>query len=267
MTLSLKFSIGILSWNGYDSLLNSLKTYEINGLSKLTNHKFICLPEFKKEGIEIAKNFGYKPILINKNIGILGGFKVLAENMPEGPILLLENDLPLIENEQVTYNQIFKSLDLLTRKNVIQVRLRSRDMPGEPFVGIYKYNKFWSNNLISFFKRQLRPFKSKKLIGTSIYALKNPEIRHPKYIYKLSDGFYSVSSSVLNWANLAILVDKKKFLNIIIKRAEGVKSSKNINGFKNIEIELNNIWWRNKGFEIIVAPGIFTHHRVSDRGY
>ncbi len=35
----LPFSIGILSWKGYDSLLNSLITYEKNGLSKLTNNK------------------------------------------------------------------------------------------------------------------------------------------------------------------------------------------------------------------------------------
>ena len=91
------FSIGILSWNGYDSLLNSLKSYEKNGLSKLTNHKYICLPEYKTEGIEIAKSFSYEPILIKQNLGILGGFKALAEKMPLGPILLLENDLPLIE--------------------------------------------------------------------------------------------------------------------------------------------------------------------------
>ena len=92
------FSIGILSWNGYDSLLNSLKSYEKNGLSKLTNHKYICLPEYKTEGIEIAKSFSYEPILIKQNLGILGGFKTLAEKMPLGPILLLENDLPLIED-------------------------------------------------------------------------------------------------------------------------------------------------------------------------
>ena len=64
--INLPFSIGILSWKGYDSLLNSLITYEKNGLSKLTNNKYICLPEYTKEGIEIAKLFCYEPILIKK---------------------------------------------------------------------------------------------------------------------------------------------------------------------------------------------------------
>ena len=264
---NLPFSIGILSWKGYDSLLNSLITYEKNGLSKLTNHKYICLPEYTKEGIEIAKNFSYKPILIKKNIGILGGFKVLAEKMPSGPILLLENDLPIIENENNVYNQIERSIELLSKEPVIQIRLRSKSNPGEPFVGIKKYKKYWSNNVLSFIIRFLRPNKAESLVGTSPYLLKEPEKRHPEHVKKLSDGFYNVSSSVLNWANLAILVDRDKFLNIIIRKAESVQSSKTINGFKNIEIELNNSWWRKQHYEIVITPGLFTHHRLSDRGY
>ena len=145
----LRFSIGILSWKGYDSLLNSLESYKKNGLSDLTDDKFICLPEYTKEGINIAKKFGYEPILIKENIGILGGFKTLAEKMPKGPLLLLENDLELIENKNTTYKQIKKSLEFLARPKVIQIRLRSRSCPGEPFVGLKKYKQYWSDNLLS----------------------------------------------------------------------------------------------------------------------
>ena len=96
----LSFAIGILSWKGYDSLENSLYSYKKNGLSNMTKNKFICLPEYKEEGIRIAEKYNYKPILIKKNLGILGGFKKLAEEMPKGPILLLENDLELVENKK-----------------------------------------------------------------------------------------------------------------------------------------------------------------------
>ena len=263
----LQFSIGILSWKGYDSLQNSLISYEQNGLSRLTKNKFICLPEYNEEGIEIAKKFNYKPILIDKNIGILGGFKELAIQMPKGPILLLENDLELIENKKNTLNQIKKSIDYLYKHKAIQVRLRSRSDPGEPFVGLLKYEQYWLNNFFCSIKRFFRPAKAIKLIGTSIYSIQNPEIRHPKYIKKLSNGFYLVPSSTLNWANLAILVDRDSYLNIIIKRAEETKSKKYINGFKNVEIELNGRWWTENDFKILLAPGLFKHKRLSDRGY
>ena len=92
----LPFAIGILSWKGYDSLENSLFSYKKYGLSNMTDQKFVCLPEYSDEGVKIAEKYNYKPILVNQNLGILGGFKLLAENMPQGPILLLENDLELI---------------------------------------------------------------------------------------------------------------------------------------------------------------------------
>ena len=264
---TLNFSIGILSWQGYDSLVKSLISYEKNGLSLLTNKKFICLPEYTKEGLKITEKFNYKPILIKENKGILHGFKTLAEQMPSGPLLLLENDLPLIENKQTTYDQLKASIELLSMPNVIQVRLRNRNHPGEPFVGLEKYKSYWSNNFISRMKRFSRPSKAEKLIGTSIYVISNPDKRHPDKVYTISNGFYKVPSSVLNWANLGILVDRKKYLDIIIKKAEETNTTKKINGFKNIEIELNNSWWRKQKFEIVIAPGLFTHDRLSYRGY
>jgi hypothetical protein len=265
--LNLKFSIGILSWQGYDSLVNSLITYKKNGLSDMTDYKFICLPEYTKEGIKIAQQFNYEPILIKENLGILGGFKALAEKMPQGPVLLLENDLSLIEKKQKTFCQLQKSIELLSMPRVIQIRLRSRTNPGDPFVALKKYQQYWSDSFISRAKRFCRPSKAEKLIGTSTYLLDYPEKRHPQTIKKLSDGFYLTSSVFLNWSNFAILVDRDKYLDIIIKKAEATKSNKHINGFKNIEIELNNSWWRKQKFEIVVAPGLFSHKRLSYRGY
>jgi len=264
---NIEFSIGILSWKGYDSLYNSLISYEKNGLSKLTDNKFICLPEYSDEGINIAKKFNYEPILIKKNVGILGGFKKLAQSMPKGPILLLENDLELIESPKTTFNLLSQSIELLLEHDVIQVRLRSKLNPGEPFVGLTKYKKYWADGYVSKLRRFFRPNKAEKLIGTATYYLENPETRHPNKIKKLYEGFFLVPSSVLNWANLAILVDRDKYLEKIIKTAEKTKVNKKINGFKNIEIELNNSYWRNQNFQILITPGLFTHKRLSYRGY
>ena len=263
----LPFSIGVLSWKGDDSLYNSLLSYQNNGLSNLTKSKFVCLPEYSQNSVDIANKFSYKPLLYKNNLGILGGFKELALNMPSGPALLLENDLPLIEGPEATFFQLKKSISLLSNPSIVQIRLRSRLFPGEPFVGIDKYKKFWSKSWKSKVYRTLRPIKAKKLIGTAPYVIQNPENIHKNYINNLSNGFYSVPTSVLNWANLAIMVDRDFFLINIIKKAESMKSKKSINGFKNIEIELNNYWWRKQSWKLILAPGIFTHKRLSYRGY
>ena len=57
------------------------------------------------------------------------------------------------------------------------------------------------------------------------------------------------------------------FLKVIIEEAEITNSNKKINGFKNIEIELNKRWWRDKRWNLIVTNGLFKHLRVDDRGY
>ena len=263
----LPLSIGILSWRGYKSLHNALKSYEKNGLNSMISSKFICLPEYTNEGINLSKKYGYKPLLYKKNLGILDGFKQLARKMPHGPLLLLENDLPLVENKLKTYKQLCLSLELLNKQKTAQIRLRSRKSPGLPFVAIEKYKMYWEDSLVSKFRRLIRPFKARKLIGTSVYVLKNPDLKHPRYITNVANGFYSVSTQVLNWSNLAIIVDREFYLKKIIKRAELVKNSKNINGFKNIEIQLNDDWWKSQDWEIILGPGLFSHERLSDRGY
>ena len=92
-------------------------------------------------------------------------------------------------------------------------------------------------------------------------------LKHPEHISRVEKGFYSVSTKVLNWSNLAIIVDKEFYINKIIKRVEEVDNKKNINGFKNIEIQLNDHWWRNQNWEIVLTPGLFSHKRLYDRGY
>ena len=264
---NLKFSIGILSWKGYDSLYNSLKSYEKNGLNSLTKSKFLCLPEYTSRGIELAKEFNYKPILFKKNIGILNGFKSLAINMPNGPLLLLENDLLLVENSKTTFALLKESLEHLYEYDAAQVRLRSIHDPGEPFHSVYKYKKYWGFGALKKLRRLLRPNKAKKLIGTGIYIDKEPHLKFPKYISKLENNSYLISSDIMNWSNLAILVDRNFFLEIIIQQAEMTNSKNKINGFKNIEIELNKKWWRDKKWNLVITSGLFKHLRIDDRGY
>ena len=63
------------------------------------------------------------------------------------------------------------------------------------------------------------------------------------------------------------IISSLAWLGIKHDRAEYIQSKNYINGFKNIEIELNSLWWREKEFKIIMAPGLFKHNRLSYRGY
>tara|TARA_Y100000589_G_C26877911_1_gene516760 strand:- start:147 stop:710 length:564 start_codon:yes stop_codon:yes gene_type:complete len=187
--------------------------------------------------------------------------------MPRGPLLLLENDLLLVENGNATFNLIKESLEHLYKYNAVQVRLRSIKDPGEPFHSLNKYKNYWDIGNFKKIKRFFRPNKAKKLIGTGIYVEKKPHLKFPKYISKLENNSYLISSEIMNWSNLAIMVDREFYLKVIIKEAEITNSNKKINGFKNIEIELNKKWWRDKKWNLIITDGLFKHSRVDDRGY
>ena len=54
MINKLQFSIGILSWKGYDSLTNSLLSYHKNGLSKLTKNKFGEISVLTARGVQLT---------------------------------------------------------------------------------------------------------------------------------------------------------------------------------------------------------------------
>ena len=116
---TLNFSIGILSWQGYDSLVNSLISYQKNGLSQLTNQKFICLPEYTEEGLKIAEKFNYKPILIKKNEGILHGFKTLAEQIFY-PLMLVIGEKECLKNEYTLINRITREQNKYNKKELNQ---------------------------------------------------------------------------------------------------------------------------------------------------
>ena len=113
--------------------------------------------------------------------------------MPDGPALLLENDLPLVENSKITFTLLKQSLEHLYKYNAAQVRLRSIKDPGEPFHSIKKYNNYWGSGILKKIKRYLRPTKAKKLIGTGIYIEKEPHLKFSKYNILIS---YAVKKAI-----------------------------------------------------------------------
>ena len=270
--------LGILSWKGHNSLTASLTSYKNAGFLDLFAEKLVFLPEIDERGIELAKKFSMPYQGTPNNLGILGGFKAMAEAMTSQYLLLIENDFQLSQGRDNTkdcYDALSRALLHLKSGESKVWRFRNLQQPGYP-LQTSKVKKFWPSEnatlLEQFYagaRRLFRPQKSHRLKGMTIYTSDNPSKKFPNVIRKLESDDYLVRSDVLNWSNNLFMIERDFFLNKIIPEAENHINHRLINGFSSIEIELNRSkWWRDSKFWIGVSnPGLFTHDRKGDRGY
>ncbi|MGH1419496.1 MAG: hypothetical protein ACRBCJ_11615 [Hyphomicrobiaceae bacterium] len=267
--------LGVLSWHGYDTLRRSLQSYQReDGFLQLFDERVIFFPEITDEGREIATQFGFMAKGQSQNLGIMDGFKGLARALTSDIIVMVENDCPLIENKVEAERQLNRGRALIATGEVKVVRLRSRKDPGEAFDTVDKYNRFYGPDDAPLIEqvgkkvlRTLRRGKAKRLIGTSVYVEAEPDTKFPTYIRRTDDDCFLLPTSVMTWTNQSIMIGRKFFLDTIIARSEAVNGRRKVNGFKNLEIELNDRWWRTRGWTVGVTPGLFTHRRLGDRGY
>lgn len=265
----------VLSWKGYDTLKNSLQSYADQDFLSLFEETCVFLPEAGEKGRAIAQQFGMKQSETAENLGILGGFEAMGHSMSTPYILLLENDLPLIETREVAERQIGDALEYLKIGKAQVVRFRHRIKWGYDFAAPDKFIRYFgepnnptSKHISAFVRRMLRPAKAYRLSGNAIYVYKDAHKRFPKEIsYDPKTDFYLVSSSILPWTNQSIMIDRQFFLDHIIRYAKGATTTRRVNGFRNLEIEMNSPYWRKSGWKVCVSPGIFTHDRQGNRGY
>lgn len=270
--------LGILSWKGYDSLTASLTSYQNAGFLDLFAEKLVFLPEMEQKGIDLAQKFSMPYQGTPNNLGILGGFKAMAEAMTSKYVLLAENDYEFTNDKiqrQECYDVILRGLNHLKSGQSNVWRFRHLQQSGQ-VLHRHKILKYWPddnatlfNNLGAGILRILRPQKANRLKGMTVYTSSNPSRKFPDVIQQISFGDYLVRSDVMNWANNLFMIERDFFLNQIIPEAEKNIGGRLINGFPTLETELNRSnWWRKNKFWIGVSnPGLFTHDRKGDRGY
>ena len=267
--------LGILSWHGYDTLRASLESYRQEpGFADLFDERVIYFPEITDQGRDLARDYGYRAAGAPENLGILEGFRGLAQSMTSDTIVMVENDCPLIETGDNIRRQLTRAQSLLVDGSADVVRLRSRRDPGEAFDTVDKYARVYPEEGAAFsskFKarmiRLLRPGKARRLIGTAVYVEEAPEEKFPNMIKRIENDFFLVPTSVMTWTNQSIMINREFFLDSIIARADAVEGRRTVNNFKNLEIQMNDRWWRTRGWTVAVAPGLFTHRRLGHRGY
>jgi hypothetical protein len=204
----------------------------------------------------------------------LGGFDALASALQSDVVLITENEFPLIEPAEIAAPQINRAHDLVRSGDADVVLMRSRSNPGSPFDIGDKYPRFFphegassSARFAASVRRIARPGKARRLLARSTCLRDDAATLAPFANTDLGDGFHLTSSQYLPWTNNPFMVRRSFLTDTILPFAKNAETSRRVNGFKNLEIELNCAWWRDNRFKIVHAPGLFTHGRVGDRGY
>jgi len=239
----LPISIGILSWKGHQTLLQTLTSYNNNNFLQNVNDVCILFNEVSDEDKKVAELFNIPYISKKNNIGIGKGFLELIKQCKTNNVLILENDWQLIENLETTIKRLQSGLDLLDNK-IDVVRYRHRTNPGYPlFSSIHKdkeldYYDDWSQ------------LKSPHLLD-AIHWTKNPEVKFKGLIEK-NNEYFITTSRYGNWTNNPCLYKKRFYIdNIKPFMGEGEDLERKI-----------AYWWPRQNFKIAHGEGLFTHKDI-----
>ena len=154
------FGIGMLCYGRYDTFREALRTYQAAGLFDLADEVLIAFNGLDEAAEDLAGEFGLPHIGSEENLGILGGFKMLAEGMTSDIVLMLENDLPLIESAEEARRQIELARTALAENDVEVFRFRHRLHPGYRDQAAPKFLRYYRPNLLSQIRRLVRPGKA-----------------------------------------------------------------------------------------------------------
>ena len=183
---------------------------------------------------------------------------MLAEGMRSDIVLLLENDLPLIESAARAKQQIAHAKAALANHEVDVFRFRHRIHPGYREQASLKFLRYYRPSLLAQIRRLLRPGKAQKMIGNSIYVLTEPHKTFEE-IEQMPEGWFRISAKHITWSNQSIMIRRDFFLEKILAYAEANPSSRTVNGFPDIEKELNRPYRRKSGWRVGADLGLFTH--------
>ncbi len=252
------FGIGMLCYKRYETFRHALDTYKRAGLFDLADETLIAFNQMDDGAKQIAEDYGIPCTGSEDNTGILGGFKMLAEGLTSDTVMLLENDLPLIESAERARQQIEHAKAALADDQVQVFRFRHRIHPGYRDVAAPKFLRYYKPSPLAQLRRLVRPGKARKLIGNSLYVLSEPDKMFDE-IERMPEGWFRVSAKHITWSNQSIMVRRDFFLDKILGYAEANPSSRTVNGFPDIEKELNSAYWRNSGWYVGADLGLFTH--------
>ncbi|MDA7757895.1 hypothetical protein N8920_08335 [Opitutales bacterium] len=256
-----------LTWRAPKTLRKTLERIS----QSLPIHSFgdavIYAQEITQHDRDLANEFGLRIVGNNQNVGILAGMKEAVASSKLDVVLYLECDCLLVEPESLFLKTIVDGYNAIETGKLDVLRLRHLRETGADY-NTLKHLKYWGDKrehkrVKSRMMRLLRPRKASRLIGDACLLHSRAEEVFPKNIYRMEENIYCMRSSNINWTNQSIMISKEWFLNTIIPYAESHPSSRLVNGYLDLEKEMNCEWWRKQKFRVGWAdPGLFTHARM-----
>mgnify|MGYP006278586357 CR=1 FL=1 len=266
-----RVGVGLLSWKAPATLQATLESHLASGLFSLFDEHLIFFQERSESDIAVAERFGLRHAGNEANTGIVGGVRSLVEGMECDYLLLLENDCPMVESGEEACRQIDAALADMVNEDIPVFRFRSRRDPGEGLESVGKFYRYHADRVpapagyspsMSRLRRLFRPAKARRVIGASAYADCEPDRVFPDVFGRTVCDNLVVDSRYINWTNQSVLVDRRWMRDLVLPYVDAHPSNRLVNGFSDIEKELNSSWWREQGFRVGLVPGVFTHRRL-----
>ena len=292
--------LGIVSWRGHETLRPVLES--LVGTEDIFGERVIYFNEITADDRRIASEFGFASFGTPENTGIYGGFRGLAESMKSRYVLLQENDCHLIESLESVRRQLEFGVSFLESGRADVVRYIHLRRPGHrmprdsyflDFVGTYPSEVAIqpSEGMVNYFIKNFRryypdpdaslwtrlrlwrrryrhPDKAAFALSYAPFLMDRPDEIFPEIERDDESGFFITPSQHYGWGNLCSLLDRRRYIDTILSRVEEVDGSRLVNGFKDIEAQLSDGWWRSHyRYVCEAAPGLFMHERHAHRGH
>jgi hypothetical protein len=227
-------TIGVLSWGAYDTLKNTLESYERYKLPLYDPDRVIFFQEISEKDIKIAEWFGYKYIGAETNVGIAEGYKRLVAQASGTLFLFLENDWELVEYPSSALADV---RFLISTNQADVVKLRHRAQPGNPLWTRQFENKEYNSpaHLLDSIHWKSDPSKFKEIERVEIYER----------------SWYTTTSKYANWSNNPHMAKTQWLKNNILPQL----------GTGDIEKHMQ-LWWEQQDFKVAQGNGLFTHNRL-----
>lgn len=265
----ISLGVGVLAWKAPETLERTLKGLTEKIPVSFFKDAVVFCQEISDRDRTIAEKYGFRAEGNGRNLGIREGIKQTVSAVRAEVVLFLECDCLLVQEPEAACRILTAAANEVSSRRLDVVRLRHLQQLGSDYITHRKYLRYWPGDdepdtAIRRLRRFLRPAKARRLIGQACIVCAEPEKKFSGKIGRESGGrFLCMNSLFVNWTNQSILFRKEWFLNTLIPYAEAHPSSRTVNGFQDLEKELNCRWWRRQHFNVgWASPGLFTHHRT-----